>query len=529
MWCLLSLITTAKAPVASDIDGRLLPTETCTTHAAANNYSWLMEQGPVDWVMRSRGVVETWDFASDQCRALHHQCVARPPSLWTERCEQRLHACLRVIATRDDCLTVLDACVFVSNGSLRIHSPGARLANAPYMDAYTGLQRSSSSRKRTVHRLRNHEADKYRLRLPVVSRSSGGERCVGARTRWDDGHHRPSFLGNATLISPVWGTNFGETLLNSIYPLSNHPQPDALLLAGSSLMREEWPATRRFWRDLLDLFWASASLRLLAPPLDRHARPRSRGPSKPRLVAAPPTTGGSSVHSGVRATEEAAVLGGGADAPTLRVGRLELCHTRDIFDGGRKAMQGAQPSLLGLLTRRTLRSPPRNPRPLRIGIITPTALANRRRLQNVAELLRVCAPLGVLCEEVHLDVAGAAENVQRVLPLHGLVALHGSHMSYAAFPERPLAILEVKPWPMSAFWFQKYFPSFFALDSWYFVHHATPDEHRNGATSGAPQQQAAVLPPGVFSDFVCLVVRRFAEHDAKVQRAADGGTGAGGE
>ena len=672
------------------------------------------------------------------------------------------------------------------------------------MDAYTGLQRSSSSSERTVHKMRNHEVDKYRLRLPVVSRSSGGERCV----RWDDGHHRPSFLVNATLISPVWGTNFGETLLNSIYPLSNHPQPDALLLAGSSLMREEWPATRRFWRDLLDLFWASASLRLLAPPLDRHPRPRSRGPPRPRLAAAPPTkvsqlrsvlpvrqsgnmvqpphlvfstsgqqltvctcakcgstsvfrwlyesiygqpfvardplrgpwvqnvqewkappagqintpsagglgsynftivrdpleryfsawkskiqcnrvevadgnhivpellklaglpaskmivvrlhdtattapavsclrfadfalalravhargaqdmldrhllpqtltgcsqgaqktiaefekatsviagrfglrevafphahaedekpalkltrgtleselcaivapeyawmeaaeaykkrcvgeqgyrplampfTGGGSVQSGVRAAEEAAVLGGGADAPTLRVGRLELCHTRDIFDGGRKAMQGAQPSLLGLLTRRTLRSPPRTPRPLRIGIITPTALANRRRLQNVAELLRVCAPLGVLCEEVHLDVAGAAENVQRVLPLHGLLALHGSHMSYAAFPERPLAILEVKPWPMGEFFFQKYFPSFFALDSWYFVHHATPDEHRNGATSGAPQQQAAVLPPGVFSDFVCLVVRRFAEHDAKVQRAADGGTGAGGE
>ena len=62
MWCLLNLFTTAKAPVASDIDGRLLPTETCTTHAAANNYSWLMEHGPVDWVMRSRGVVETWDF-----------------------------------------------------------------------------------------------------------------------------------------------------------------------------------------------------------------------------------------------------------------------------------------------------------------------------------------------------------------------------------------------------------------------------------------------------------------------------------
>ena len=114
MWCLLILITTAKAPVASDIDGRLLPTETCTTHAAANNYSWLMEQGPVDWVMRSRGVVETWDFASDQCRALHHQCVARPPSLWTERCEQRLHACLRVIATRDDCLTARSSLKFVA-------------------------------------------------------------------------------------------------------------------------------------------------------------------------------------------------------------------------------------------------------------------------------------------------------------------------------------------------------------------------------------------------------------------------------
>ena len=483
--------------------------EACTTHAAANNYSWLMEQGPVDWVMRSRGVVETWDFASDQCRALHHQCIARPPSLWTARCEQRLNACLRVIANRDDCLTVLDACVFVSNGTLRIDVLGA-------------------SSERAVHKLRNREVDKYRLRLPVVSHSSRGGRCAGAGTRWNDGQYRPRFLSNATLISPVWGTNFGETLLNSIYPLSNHPQPDALLLAGSSLMREDWPATRRFWRDLLNLFWSSASLHLLAPPLTRHTNQRSRGASKPQLAAAPPTTGGGSVQSIMHAAEEATVSGGGVDAPTLlRVGRLELCHTRDTFDGGRKCMQGAQPSLLGLLTRRTLRSPPRNPRPLKIGIISPTALGNQRRLQNVAELLRVCAPLEVLCEEVHLDVAGAAENVQRVLPLHGLVALHGSHMSYAAFPERPLAILEVKPWPMSAFWFQKYFPSFFALDSWYFVHHATPDEHRRGATSGAPQQQAAVLPPGVFRDFVCLVVRRFAEHDAEVQRAADGRMGVG--
>ena len=61
------------------------------------------------------------------------------------------------------------------------------------------------------------------------------------------------------------------------------------------------------------------------------------------------------------------------------------------------------------------------------------------------------------------------------------------------------------------------------------LRYSSPIAHRNGATSGAPQQQAAVLPPGLFSDFVCLVVRRFAEHDAKVQCAADGGTGAGGE
>lgn len=220
------------------------------------------------------------------------------------------------------------------------------------------------------------------------------------------------------------------------------------------------------------------------------------------------------------------MTGGGAEGPALRVGSLQLCHTRDTFDFGRKTMQGAQPSLLGLLTRRTLRAPARDRLPLRIGIITPTDPANRRRLQNVAELLHVCAPLSVVCEEVHLDVAGAAENVQRVLSLHGLVAMHGSHMGYAAFPERPLAILEVKPWPMIPFWFQKYFPAFFALDSWYFVHHATRDEHRKGASSGAPQQQAAVLPPDVFGDFVCLVVRRFAEHDAKVQRmAAEGGRG----
>ena len=403
----------------------------------------------------------------------------------------------------------------MSGGSLRIHSPSPGAAS-----------------KRTVDKLRNPEADKYRLWLPVVSHSSGIERCAGVGARGT------LFMGNATLVSPVWGTNFGESLLNSIYPLSNHLQPDALLLSGSSLMRELWPATRRFWRDLLDLFWTSVSLHLLAPPLAPHAHQRGRSAleslrrrsaetSKPQLAAASPTTRGP-VRRGAHAAEEAAVLSGGADAPTLHVGNLKLCHTRDTFDGGRKTMQGAQPSLLGLLTRRTLRSPPRDPRPLRIGIITPTSPANRRRLQNVAELLRVCAPLGVLCEEVHLDVAGAAENVQRVLPLHGLVALHGSHMGYAAFPERPLAILEVKPWLMGTFWFQKYFPSFFALDSWYFVHHATRDEHREGASSGAPQQQAAVLPPGVFSDFVCLVVRRFAEHDAKVQRAVSGGTGARG-
>ena len=64
--------------------------------------------------------------------------------------------------------------------------------------------------------------------------------------------------------------------------------------------------------------------------------------------------------------------------------------------------------------------------------------------------------------------------------------LHGCYMT-VTFPQ-------VKPHPMIPYWFQNYFPAFFALDSWYYVHHATREEHRHGATTKAPQQQVEGPP-----------------------------------
>lgn len=71
---------------------------------------------------------------------------------------------------------------------------------------------------------------------------------------------------------------------------------------------------------------------------------------------------------------------------------------------------------------------------------------------------------------------------------------------------------------MPAFWFQNYFPTFYALDTWYYVHHATDEEHRTGAASRAPQQQAAILPLPIFHDFVCDVLGRFSRHAAVRER-----------
>jgi len=202
----------------------------------------------------------------------------------------------------------------------------------------------------------------------------------------------------------------------------------------------------------------------------------------------------------------------------FQVEALRMCHTRDTFDEGRRAMQRAQPSTLGLLARRNLgMTGSRSSSPLRVGIVTRSAEKDMRRIHNTAALLSLCPELGVVCEAVALDTAGFVANVKLVLHLHALVALHGSHVTYAAFPPRPLAVLEVKPHHMPVGWFQSYFPAFFALDTWYYVHHASKEEHRAGADTKAVQQQAAVLPLPIFRDFVCDVLRRFARHTASIK------------
>ena len=87
--------------------------------------------------------------------------------------------------------------------------------------------------------------------------------------------------------------------------------------------------------------------------------------------------------------------------------------------------------------------------------------------------------------------------------------------SYASFPERPFALLEVKPYPMMHAWFRKYHITAFALDTWVYTFEAGEREHRESPGNpnvAQPAHHGAVLPLSVFAEFAQLVVRRFAVH-----------------
>ena len=89
----------------------------------------------------------------------------------------------------------------------------------------------------------------------------------------------------------------------------------------------------------------------------------------------------------------------------------------------------------------------------------------------------------------------------------GYCAMHLA-WRYAAFPERPFAFLEVKPASMDSYWFQRYHPAAYSLDTWVYTFEASNTLTRRSGADG-PQQQAAELPHEVFEAFVCNVSRRF--------------------
>ena len=203
---------------------------------------------------------------------------------------------------------------------------------------------------------------------------------------------------------------------------------------------------------------------------------------------------------------------------TLLAEGLRVCHTRDSFDEGRRAQHGLQMPLLGAAARPRLGEAARPRRPLRVGIVTRSS-ASARRITNEDELVAGC-PRGLRCEKVALDEAGAERNARRVLRYHALVALHGAHVTYASFPERPLALLEVKPHAMFPSWFQHFHPSAFALDTWMYVYDAGPHPGdaatrvaghttRRLRASANGNKQPAALPLPIFRQFACLVAERF--------------------
>ncbi|KAL1521879.1 hypothetical protein AB1Y20_021530 [Prymnesium parvum] len=200
----------------------------CAISRPLNNYSWLMEQRPVDFLMESRGVEDRFAFMNSNCSMLHKQCISWQRDLipsWPACCEAHYRACLGSLASRDQCVTVENACVLLDGDTVRVSTPSTTAA--PRM---------------TVFKKRRPDADAYRLPLPLLTRAAGSDlvRCSAARR-----------LGNATLISPVFATNYGETVLGSIYPLSSHEPTKALLVAGSLKLRRTWAAARQFWLELL--------------------------------------------------------------------------------------------------------------------------------------------------------------------------------------------------------------------------------------------------------------------------------------
>ena len=114
---------------------------------------------------------------------------------------------------------------------------------------------------------------------------------------------------------------------------------------------------------------------------------------------------------------------------------------------------------------------------------------------NVEELLSACEThAGALsCEVVHLDAPGVLKNLQKVAPLHAMISLHGANNAYAAFAARPFALLEIKPFPMPLFFFEKYYQTAYALDTWTYGYYPGPKEHRKGRPSKEKHERKRYL------------------------------------
>ena len=129
--------------------------------------------------------------------------------------------------------------------------------------------------------------DRYRLALPGITQVTG--RCDGPGTR---------SLRSATLMSPVWPTNFGETVLGAGFDLLAHTPTDALLLAVSEATVSEWQSKCSFWSELLKITWPSSRLHLLSEKAFFREEASSSAPS------------------------------------ALHVEELHVCHMHDVFDEG---------------------------------------------------------------------------------------------------------------------------------------------------------------------------------------------------
>ena len=308
-----------------------------------------------------------------------------------------------------------------------------------------------------VHEWLNDAADEYRARLPAVG--------MRRRREGSAGRDAPaaSSAADTLVLSAVWPTNFGESLAQSWLPMLEHRPAQLVLLAGTGRLAEEWFSFKqgspaRMWSEMLELIWPGARVGVLTNDTARDLLPH-------------------------------------------RAARLRLSTFRHR-DRRRAPMQHLLPSLLGAYVRGRLRAPPRPPTPpIRVAIAT---RRGGRRIRNEKKLLDACESHWptVRCELLWLNASGCVANVRRVLPFHALVGLHGAHMTYAAFPQRPFAVLEVVPFPMPEWRFERYTPAVFQHDTWVFSYHASASTHRNGQESGQLQHQAADLPLPVWNEFL---------------------------
>ena len=447
-----------------------------------DNRSVLQSRPPLDVKALIAGRREPFDFASTACRLLHETCTMPPGTgvFGSSRCRGLRVECAAALARRDDCVVVRDACVSLSqDGDLRVDG---RTDPAVYNGRSVWKTRD---RGRTCGNCagtcEERCPDRYRLALPRITQVTG--RCAGPGTR---------SLRSATLTSPVWPTNFGETVLGAGFDLVAHTPTDALLLAVSEATVRRWQSKCSFWSELLNITWPSSRLHLLSEKGFFREEASSSAPS------------------------------------ALHVEELHVCHMHDVFDDGSRSFQGLQPSLLGEYARHHGHVSRRRPTPtaseggLRIGIVAPSDNADQRRIHNAEELLSACERhAGALsCEVVHLDAPGVFQNLRTVAPLHAMISLHGANNAYAAFAARPFALLEIKPFPMPLFFFEKYYQTAYALDTWTYGYFPGLEEHRKGRWPGASlarfrhyatQHQACVLPVPVFLEWACNVSRRFRE------------------